>query len=63
MKIIKNGKGYVCEFICESCGSELEAEREELVLRRLGDDVYDYNCPVCETKRSIRSSKIRKRFL
>ena len=62
MKILKRGKGYFLRFRCEECGSDLEAEKEEITLRRLGDDIYDYHCPVCETKRSIRYGKITKVF-
>lgn len=63
MKIIHHGKGYVYRFICDCCGSELEAEREEMTLRRLGDNIYDYNCPVCDEKRSICRDAMRKIFL
>ena len=60
MKIIKKGKGYSFEFSCPACGSILLAEREEIRLVRLGDDRFDFDCPVCEEQRRITYDKINK---
>lgn len=62
MEIIKRGKGYSLEFKCPVCGSVLLAEREELTLVRLGDNKFDFECPVCDEKRRITENNITKIF-
>lgn len=63
MKILNEGKGYVYEITCDECGSKLEAERDEVKCRRLGDDIYDFHCPVCDQQRSTLSCLMKKRYL
>ena len=61
MRVIDVAIGQVYRFNCPYCGSKLEAESRDLF--DLGCKVSEFFCPVCEKRRSISWSSLRKRII
>lgn len=61
MKIVGVAVKKLYRLNCPICGSRLEAESQELV--DIGGKISEFFCPVCNTKRYISWSDIRKRMV